>query len=62
MSNENNLLMSEEGKKAFLAALNERFSFTKDGKMIPKIENAYEPIILSEYLEKESNENLCSQS
>ena len=53
MSNENNLLMTEEGKKAFLVALNERFYFTKDGKMIPKNENAHDPIILSEYLEKE---------
>lgn len=44
-----------EGKAAFLKALNERFSFKKDGTIIPKNENSYEPIVLSEYYEGESN-------
>ena len=43
---------TSEGKEAFLKALNERFSFTKQGEMIPKHENSYEPIILSEYYEQ----------
>lgn len=43
---------TQEGKQSFLRALNERFSFTKDGKMIPKNENSYEPIILSKYIEE----------
>ncbi len=52
-----NLLMTEEGKKALIKALNERFSFTKEGKINPKNENSHNPIILSEYLEKEVDEN-----
>ena len=47
---------TEEGKKALLKAVNERFSFTKKGEMIPKGENSYEPIILSEYYDKPISE------
>lgn len=46
---------TEKGKKAFLKALNERFSFSKEG-MTPKNENSYDPIILSDYIEEEQNE------
>jgi Protein of unknwon function (DUF3310) len=53
-----NVLISEEGKKAFLKALNERFKFTKEGEMIPKTENAYDPIILSEYMERYMSEEV----
>ncbi len=48
--------MDEKQQQAFLKALNERFKFTKEGEMIPKIENPYEPIILSDYMEKETDE------
>lgn len=44
------VLDTQKGKKAFLKALNERFKFTKHG-MIPKSEDSYKPIILSEYVE-----------
>ena len=47
---------TEKGKKAFLKALNERFSFSEKG-MTPKNENSYEPIILSDYLEEDKNES-----
>ena len=40
---------TEEGKKAFLKALNEKFSFTKSGEMIIKHEDSYEPIIICDY-------------
>jgi hypothetical protein len=43
---------SENHKKALLNALNERFSFSKEG-MTPKNENSYDPIILSEYMDEE---------
>jgi len=49
---------TEEGKQAFLKALNERFSFTTEGEIIPKNENAYEPIILSEYYGKTTSPNM----
>lgn len=45
--------MNEKEKKAFLKALNERFSFTPEGEMIAKNVDSYEPIILSEYMEKD---------
>jgi len=40
---------TEEGKKVFLKALNEKFSFTKSGEMIAKHEDSYEPIIICDY-------------
>jgi hypothetical protein len=43
---------TKEGKEALLKALNERFSFTKQGEMIPKNEDSYDPIILSDYYGK----------
>lgn len=49
MENDKEWHETKEGKEALLKALNERFSFTKQGEMIPKNENSYEPIILSEY-------------
>lgn len=47
---------TKEGKEAFLKALNERFSFTKEGEMIPKNENAYEPIVLGDYINDRETE------
>lgn len=53
MNQENeSILLTEEGKKVLLAALNERFEFHKDGTMTPRSEKADEPIILSEYMDK----------
>ena len=49
-------ILTDKGKKAFLKALNERFCFTKEGKMIPKNEDSYDPIILSDYYD--GNENV----
>lgn len=41
---------TKEQKLALLKAINERFSFTKEGEMIAKHINSYEPIVLSDYM------------
>lgn len=41
---------NKEQKAALLKAINERFSFTKEGEMIAKHINSYEPIVLSDYM------------
>lgn len=41
---------SEEQKQALLKALNERFTFSKDGTMTPKSDNSFDPIILNDYM------------
>ena len=46
-------LYTDEQKKALLKALNERFRFTKDGEVIPKNEDSYDPIILDKYMEND---------
>ena len=50
--NESSILLTEKGKSDFLKAINVRFKFTKEGEMIPKNDEAYEPIILSDFLDK----------
>lgn len=49
------VLLTQKGKEAFLKALNERFYFHRDGKITPRSDKANEPIILSEYMDKEDD-------
>jgi hypothetical protein len=51
---EKDFILTEQGKKALIKALNERFRFNKNGSMTPKTENAYDPIILSDYFEEKN--------
>jgi hypothetical protein len=45
--------MHNESEKDFILT-EQGFRFNKNGSMTPKTENAYDPIILSDYFEKKN--------